>query len=44
LSELFERISLTTELFESRLYTRLKQLNHLLDTGAINTDLFWVTP
>src|SRR5690606_9121074 len=38
----FERIDLTTELFESRLYTRLKMLKHLLKTGQIDENFYWL--
>ena len=43
LHDLFERVKLTVEMFESRDYTRLKQLKHLLETKAIDSDLFWVS-
>lgn len=42
--EAFERLSTAQEDFQSRLYTRLKQIQHLLDTGAINDELYWVKP
>src|SRR5690606_6807399 len=38
----FESIGLTTELFESRLFTRLKMLQHLLGTGQIDDQFFWL--
>lgn len=38
----FERIGLTQELFESRLYTRLKMLQHLLATKQIDESFFWL--
>ena len=38
----FESIGLTAELFESRLFTRLKMLKHLLDTGQIDEQFFWL--
>lgn len=38
---LFERIDLTRETFESRPYTRLNQLQHLIQTGQITDKLFW---
>jgi hypothetical protein len=41
LRELFERIELTSELFEAPPYTRLKQLEHLLRTQQLDGDLFW---
>lgn len=39
--ELFERIDLTREVFESNPYTRLKQLEHLIRTKQIDSDFFW---
>jgi nucleoside-diphosphate-sugar epimerase len=39
---IFEAIGMTAELFESRPYTRLKQLEHLLATGRVDPDLFWI--
>jgi nucleoside-diphosphate-sugar epimerase len=41
LRALFDRIGLTREQFESRLYTRLKQLTHLLHTDQIDAEFFW---
>ena len=41
--QLFERIDFTTELFEFRAFTRLKQLKHLQRTQQIDDDLFWIT-
>jgi nucleoside-diphosphate-sugar epimerase len=41
LLEVFERIGLTKELFEASPYTRLKQINLLLETGQIDADFFW---
>jgi nucleoside-diphosphate-sugar epimerase len=41
LYQLFERIDMTRELFESRPYTRLKQLEHLIRTRQIDGDFFW---
>jgi nucleoside-diphosphate-sugar epimerase len=41
LYQLFERIDMTRELFESRPYTRLIQLEHLIRTRQIDGDLFW---
>lgn len=37
----FERIAMSREVFESRSYTRLKQLKHLIDTNQIDGDFFW---
>lgn len=42
LREVFERIGLTQETFESRLFTRLKMLKHLLSTGQIDEQFFWL--
>jgi nucleoside-diphosphate-sugar epimerase len=39
----FISTSLTYSLFDGRLFTRLKQINYLLESGAINSDLFWKT-
>lgn len=44
LAALFARIGLTREEFESRGYTRLKQLEYLLATGQIDHDFFWTDP
>lgn len=41
LRALFEEINLTQETFESRAFTRVKQLRHLKATGAIDEHLFW---
>jgi nucleoside-diphosphate-sugar epimerase len=41
LLEVFRRIDLTAEDFRSRRFTRLKQIEHLLTTGAIDSSLFW---
>lgn len=41
LRELFAAIGLTRELFESRAFTRLKQLEHLLREGRLDGRLFW---
>ncbi len=40
----FERIGLTQEMFESRGFTRLKMLEHLLATGQIDDHFYWVAP
>ena len=42
LRAVFERIGLTQELFESRLFTRLKMLKHLLATGQIDERFYWL--
>lgn len=44
LRELYERVQLTDEMFQFRAFTRLSQLKHLLDTGAIDADFFWARP
>ena len=38
---LFQRIGMSVETFEFRAYTRLKQLQHLLQTGQIDKDFYW---
>jgi hypothetical protein len=44
LHEVFERIGMTEELFESRGFTRLKQLEHLVGTGQIDETFRWAAP
>ena len=39
----FVRTSMTYPLFNGRLFTRLKQINYLLESGALDRDLFWKT-
>jgi nucleoside-diphosphate-sugar epimerase len=41
LLDIFSRIKLDKELFESAPHTRLKQINHLIETGQIDADFFW---
>lgn len=41
LRRVFERVDLAEEDFKARPFTRLNQLQHLLDTGQIDDDLFW---
>ena len=41
LAALFEKIDLTREIFESRPFTRLKMLQHLLKTSQIDDSFFW---
>lgn len=41
LRELFEQAELTTEGFQHRPFTRLKQLQHLLDQGRLDASFFW---
>jgi nucleoside-diphosphate-sugar epimerase len=42
LFEIFRRIDLTPELFASRAYARTNQMLHLLRTGQVDEDFFWV--
>jgi nucleoside-diphosphate-sugar epimerase len=44
LVDAYRRNGLTRELFEGRLYTRLKQIRHLLDEALVTDDLRWVEP
>jgi nucleoside-diphosphate-sugar epimerase len=41
LLELFERINMTREIFEFRTFTRLKQLEYLIQRGEIDEQFFW---
>ncbi len=41
LRELFERISMPRETFESRAFTRLRQLEHLIKTQQVDDHFFW---
>lgn len=41
LRELFERVALTRDDFESRHYTRLRQIEHLVGSGRIDDSFFW---
>jgi nucleoside-diphosphate-sugar epimerase len=41
LREAFEHVGLTEEDFQGRKFTRLKQLNHLLDKGLLDESLRW---
>ena len=34
---------MSTELFESRGHTRIKQIQHLLSTGQVDASLYWKT-
>ena len=43
LHEVFTRIGLKRDAFEHRAFTRIKQLQYLLDTHRIDADLFWKT-
>lgn len=40
----FRSIAMTTETFESRGHTRIKQIQHLLATGQVDRRLFWIEP
>lgn len=42
LYDLFKQIDMTKEVFESRGFTRLKQLEYLIRTQQIDKDFFWV--
>lgn len=42
LRALFERVQLSAETFECRSFTRVKQLQHLLETERIDRHFFWV--
>lgn len=37
----YRRLGMTVDVFEGRRYVRLRQLRHLLDTGALSADLRW---
>lgn len=41
LRKLFGRITMPRETFDFRAFTRLKQMQHLLESGQIDRDLFW---
>ena len=41
LKEVFKKIQMTKEIFEFRGFTRLKEIEHLKQTGQINRDFFW---
>jgi nucleoside-diphosphate-sugar epimerase len=44
LVDAYARVGLTKEIFDGRLYVRLRQLRHLLDGGALTDDLRWIAP
>jgi len=44
LFELFSAIQMTPDVFTSRGFTRLKQLEYLLQTGQLDKDFFWNQP
>lgn len=41
LFHLFSRIGMSREMFDFRAYTRLKELQHLLQTGQLDKDFYW---
>lgn len=41
LKDVFKKIKMTKELYEFRGFTRLKEIEHLKQTGQINKDFFW---
>jgi hypothetical protein len=41
LHAVFERIGMSRDIFESRAYTRLKQIQHLRDTSQLDEHFFW---
>ena len=41
LRKIFEKISMSRDVFTCRSYTRLKQLQHLIHTHQIDADFFW---
>lgn len=41
LREIFKKIKMTKETYEFRGFTRLKEIEHLKQTGQINNDFFW---
>lgn len=41
LREVFERISMSPEVFRAPPYTRLKMLQQLINTGQLDAELFW---
>ncbi len=41
LLQVFRSIDMSTELFESRAHTRIKQIQYLLATGQVDRHLFW---
>ena len=44
LKAVFDRIGLTSEMFEAAPFTRLRELKHLRDTGQIDETLYWTVP
>jgi nucleoside-diphosphate-sugar epimerase len=44
LAEVFTKIGFDAEMFNTRGFTRLKQIEHLIATGQLDADFFWSTP
>ena len=44
LLEVFRAVDMPTELFEFRGYTRIKQIQHLLETRQIDDHFYWIDP
>jgi nucleoside-diphosphate-sugar epimerase len=44
LRAVFDEAGITREIFESRPFTRLKQLEYLIGSGQLDRELFWVVP
>jgi len=44
LLEVFQAIDMSTELFEFRGHTRIKQIKHLLETKQIDDHFYWLDP
>ena len=44
LREVFERIDMSAKTFDFHAYTRIRELQHLIRTGQIDSDFFWSSP
>ena len=44
LLEVFQAVDMSTELFEFRGHTRIKQIRHLLETRQIDDHYYWIDP
>jgi nucleoside-diphosphate-sugar epimerase len=44
LLEVFQAVDMTTDLFEFRGHTRIKQIKHLLETRQIDDHFYWIDP
>jgi len=44
LREIFEATAMTSDTFAFRGYTRLKQIRHLIESGQVDSRLFWTVP